>query len=467
MMRLIYIPIEIKARELVSKLFFIADNINENFVFFIGNKLAAKRATSLFGKGIYFYKSINYNDVNHITRIKNKGNAYISLDEEGGATQSNNFAFQAYLNYRSSLENISLVNKIFTWGNFDYKGWQNKYKNYKKKIIKTGSPRFDIWRKKIYSKIFKDEIFYLKKYSPFFFIPSTFISSNSWLKKEIINEKKMKKNNDKLTSSFLKKRIQARKDSYKNFLAFVSLVKKLTKDFPKHKIIIKPHPTENILDWQKKFPKKHFSNVIINNKFDLTAYIAASECVIFSESTAGIQSMIMEKKAISYNLKDNVTFRNFANKCAPQATNYKFLLNFLKKKYQSKQFKYKEKIKDRFYISKKTSSKILMENIRNIKIQPINIKILTFKVNFFGLFFILKDNLNFFLTEIKQKIFKVKPNFKSRFSYSLKMPGGIKRNEVEKVFESLNLDRKIKIINFGRDGYVIYKDINKKYNDKI
>ena len=272
----------------------------------------------------------------------------------------------------------------------------------------------------------------------------------------------MKKNNNKLTSSFLEKRIQARKDSYKNFLAFVDLIKKLTKDFPRHKIIVKPHPTENIHDWQKKFLKKQYSNVVINNKFDLTSYIAASECVIFSESTAGVQSMIMGKKAISYNLKNNVTFRNFANKCAPQTSDYKFLLNFLKKNYLSRQLKYKKKIKDRFYISKKTSSKILMENIKNIKIQPINNKIFNFKVNFFGLCFFLKDNFNFFLTKIKQKIFKIEPNFKSRFSYSLKMPGGIKRNEVERVFKSLELNKKIKIINFGRDGYVIYKDISKR-----
>jgi hypothetical protein len=42
------------------------------------------------------------------------------------------------------------------------------------------------------------------------------------------------------------------------------------------------------------------------------------------------------------------------------------------------------------------------------------------------------------------------------------MPGGIKRNEVERVFKSLELNKKIKIINFGRDGYVIYKDISKR-----
>ena len=454
-MKIIYIPIEIKARELVSKLFFIADNIKENFIFFIGNKIDTRRATSLFGKGVYFYKSINWYDTGHIKSIKKKKHLYISLDEEGGATQSDYSSFQSLLKYRSSKENISLVDRIFTWGNFDYEGWCNKYQNYKTKIFKTGSPRFDLWRPKIYSKIFKDEISQLKKYSPFFFIPSTFISSHNWLQREIANEKRMKKNNKKISSKLLKKRIIARKDSYKNYLEYIKMIKKLSKDFPEHKIIIKPHPSENILDWEKKFKNKKYLNVLIDNKFDLTAYIAASKCVIFSESTAGIQSIIMEKKVISYKLKKNVTFRNFANKCAPSTSNYKSLLRYLRAKSSPKERAiYKRKIKDRFYISNKTSSKIIMTNIKNLQKDKIDFNFLNLKSKFYGSYFLFKDSLKLFLIKIKDNILKNDNDYKS---YSIKMPGGIKQHEIEKIFKKLNLINKINVIKFGKSGYLIYK----------
>ena len=454
-MKIIYIPIEIKARELISKLFFIADNIKENFVFFIGNKSDARRAASLFGKGIYFYKSINWYDTDRIKNIKNKGHVYISLDEEGGATQNDNLSFQSLLKYRSSEENISLVERIFTWGNFDYKGWSNRYKEYKNKIFKTGSPRFDLWKPKIYSKIFKDEILQLKKYSPFFFIPSTFISSYDWLQKEIANEKRMKKNNSKISTTLLKKRINARKDSYKNYLVYVKMIKQLSKDFPKHKIIIKPHPTENISDWVKKFKKKEYSSILIDNKFDITSYIATSKCVIFSESTAGVQSIIMGKKAISYNLKNNITFRNFANTCAPNTSSYKTLLKHLQAINNSKETSiYKKIIKERFYISNKTSSRIIMENIKNLQKNKINFNLLIFKSKFFGSYFLIKDSLKLFLIKIKNKIFK---NGSDHKSYSIKMPGGIKKFEIEKIFKNLNLINKIKIIRFGKSGYLIHK----------
>jgi surface carbohydrate biosynthesis protein len=455
-MKLIYIPIEVKTRELITKLFFIANNIDENFIFFIGDKMATKNATSSLAKGIYFYKSINWYDTPHINRIKNKGNVYISLDEEGGVTQSNKSNFLSILNRRSSELNVSLTDKIFTWGDFDFNGWRDKYKKYKNKIVKTGSPRFDLWRKEVYSKIFKDEILYLKKYAPYIFIPSTFINSYDWLKKEIKHEKKMNKGNSKEPSSFLKKRIKQSKDSYKSYLAYVEMIKKLSVKFPKKKIIIKPHPKENIMDWKKKLDiKDKHSNIIINNEFDLTAYIAAAESVIFTETIAGMQSAIMGKKTISYNIKNVKTLRDYANKCVPNTTDFKTLIKYLNKKSKFKNYKYNKKLRERFYIANKTSSKIIMENIKKIKSENINIKIFYFKLKIYNIFYLFLDNLRFLFINLKNKIFD-KSNFKS---YSVKMPGGIKKEEIEKIFKSLGLIKKVKIIRFGKNGFIIHRNL--------
>ncbi len=453
-MKLIYIPIEVKTRELITKLFFVAENINENFIFFIGDKMATKNAVSSLGKGVYFYKSINWYDTPHINRVKGKGNVYVSLDEEGGVTQSNISNFKSILNRRSSKKNITLVDKIFTWGDFDYKGWITKYNKHKNKIVKTGSPRFDLWRNEVYSKIFKNEILQLKKYSPFIFIPSTFINSSEWLKKEIDHEKKMNKGNTKEPSTFLKKRINQSKDSYKSFIAYVDMIKKLSVKFPKKKIIIKPHPKENLFDWKKKFEKKNkYLNVIINNDFDLTAYIAASECVIFTETIAGMQSAVMGKKTISYNLKNISTLRNYANKCVPSTTDFKTLVKYLNKKSLKQNLKYKKKIQNRFYISNKTTSKIIMENIKKLKINNLNMNIFYLKLKIYNVYYLILDNLKFLLIRIKNRIFD-KSNFKS---YSIKMPGGISKSEIEKVFKNLGIIRKVKIINFGKNGYIIHR----------
>ena len=157
-MKLIYIPVELKSRELMNKLFFIANNIDENFVFFIGDKTSVNRAVRLLGKGVYFYKSINYYDTDHINRVKNRGNVYVSLDEEGGATLNNSKVFQSFLKYRSSQKNMTLVDRIFTWGDFDHKGWQKKYIKFKHKIIKLARPELMFGKKKYIQKFLRTKL---------------------------------------------------------------------------------------------------------------------------------------------------------------------------------------------------------------------------------------------------------------------------------------------------------------------
>jgi len=54
-----------------------------------------------------------------------------------------------------------------------------------------------------------------------------------------------------------------------------------------------------------------------------------------------------------------------------------------------------------------------------------------------------------------RKIILRQSNFKS---YTIKMSGGIKRKDVVKIFKNLGLINKVKIINFGKNGYIIYKN---------
>jgi hypothetical protein len=101
-----------------------------------------------------------------------------------------------------------------------------------------------------------------------------------------------------------------------------------------------------------------------------------------------------------------------------------------------------------------------MNNIKKIKIENTNLKKLKHRVRLFGLYFLLKDNAYSLFTYIK----KITTNAEIGYqSHLLKMPGGIKREEVENFYEKLYLKKKIKIMNFGKNGYLIYKNDAKKY----
>ena len=76
MRKLIYITIESKSRELYPKLFLINSALKKNFDCFIGDKVSIARAVKILGKGIYFYKSMNHYDTDHIKEVK-KNNLYV------------------------------------------------------------------------------------------------------------------------------------------------------------------------------------------------------------------------------------------------------------------------------------------------------------------------------------------------------------------------------------------------------
>ena len=99
-----------------------------------------------------------------------------------------------------------------------------------------------------------------------------------------------------------------------------------------------------------------------------------------------------------------------------------------------------------------------MENIKKIKSENVNIRFFYLKLKIYNIFYLLFDNLRFLFINLKNKIFD-KSSFKS---YSVKMPGGIKKEEIEKIFKSLGLINKVKIIRFGKNGFVIHKNLLRK-----
>ncbi len=448
-MKIIHIPIEVKSRELIPKLFFISRALKKNFACFIGDKIAVNRSVKFFKSGIYFHKSINKNDKNYIVDIKSKVNGYISIDEEAGNSLKNEKELENVLEYRSSKTNVMNVDRIYNWGNFDNKVWVKKYRDFRKKFKITGIPRIDIWKKSVSKLIFYNEINYLKKrYGNFIFIPSTFISSKEKLDQLINFEKKRI-----LNKNYLRKKIDSRKFEYKLFLEFKKLISRFSKENLNLNIVIKPHPSELVADW--KNVTKNLDNVFIDNEYEITPYIMASKCVVFNSSTAGIQSIFMGKKTLCYkSISDNKSLRNFPNKFGIQCNSYENLKKKINEDVIDNNNNQIKVLKQRMLISKKFSSDLILQDIitsyRNLE------KFKYKKISFMS-FSIAYNFKSFFKIDKFERLFSKKKdiNLPSR-SMSQKLDGGISKKEIELIFEKLKI-KNYNLKSFGRNGYLIYK----------
>ena len=458
MKKIIYISIEVKSREFLPKLFFASRAVEKGFNCFIGDKIAIARAVKYFGPGIYFYKSINHYDTKHILSIKNE-NLYVAQDEEAGFAKPNNKEFNKFITYRSSYENVKLIDRFYNWGKFDYINYTHRYKKEKKKFLITGSPRLDLWKKSISDKVFKDQLDQIKKYKKFVLIASSGVSSLKEFKKRLIVDKQAKKLRNQ--KEIDKKNIEHMYE-YTVFKKTVELINSLALKFPDINFIVRKHPSESMEDWKKitvKFPK----NVFFDNRFDVYGWISLSKCIIHTASTVGLQAYYLKKNIISFVPKVLGANRGFSNQFGIKVSNKakvaETLSQILKNKKSINIFNSKKKqiFKNRLFINSNSfSSDIIVKDLLKI-----SRKVKTSKNNKMLFFYSYYLYLRTCLSELKHfLIFNKKKPLLARRSMREKIPGGIKKNEIIKFYSNIIKNKKIIVKQMGPNGFLISKEKN-------
>ena len=153
----------------------------------------------------------------------------------------------------------------------------------KKKLIIIGIPKFELLKeplKKIFLEKSKD---FKKKYGDYILITSRFANVNYNRNKKVNQPPSIY--GDYLTST---------KKIFDKFKLIPNLINKL---YPNNKIIIRPHPSENIETW-KKIVKKNKNCEVIYDDF-LYPWILGSKFIIQNRCSTGIEAFIL-KKVISF-----------------------------------------------------------------------------------------------------------------------------------------------------------------------
>src|SRR6056297_3421602 len=143
----IYIPIEIKVRELEGRLLLALAAAERGHSVIVGEKkdtigLANK---GLLPPGLIHLKSITPHESmkKMLARLKKNGHAVTVQDEESGLLDE---TYDTFARLRFSEETIKSVDKVLAWGEYDSRSLKQYYSSQSDKIVVTGSPRVDFWR---------------------------------------------------------------------------------------------------------------------------------------------------------------------------------------------------------------------------------------------------------------------------------------------------------------------------------
>ena len=146
----IYISIELKKRELSSRLLLALEAAKRGHDVYLG-EVTPYLNRNIFEPGIVHLKSLTPTSqrISQLKEFKNKKFFCTSQDEESGHTNDDP---KQYINLRYGKKTIELSEKIFTWGKFDYQNLIKEYSKFKKKFSNTGNPRIDFWKHPFFSR---------------------------------------------------------------------------------------------------------------------------------------------------------------------------------------------------------------------------------------------------------------------------------------------------------------------------
>ncbi len=456
----IYIPIELKVREFFSQIllsFFLSEL---GFRVYLGskNKLIDVVLRKKTKGGIFLFKGGLHEK--YIDNLMNKIDYHVIIDQEIGPGIGTKKQYEEEIPGRFHKKTIKSIHHYFTVNRRVLKIAKNKLKKINGKVIFTGWPRIDLWKKK-YKFLFDDQINKIKKkYDNYILFNSDFAYVSKNYKSESTQYYSWYlENNKSKIQKYLKIREILAKEAYLEFLEFIKILKNYANKNPKKKIVIRPHPAENIDSWYENLGD--LKNVFVEKPHgDVIPWIYAASGVLHRGCTTGLQSLYMGKptaflivnkkkfkhpmkeKKIPYKLSYKINNINQLEDWVNKSKLHKFNSNYLNNELGISK-------KDAVFNISKILSSLKMNKVDTIKISK--------EKNI--LFNKLKIYKNFFLKIILIILNTIGYNEKSanNFGRAEKIFNGINNTEIKTYINKLNnkYKKRVKSYQFTEDCVII------------
>jgi surface carbohydrate biosynthesis protein len=313
----LHLPIEVHKRELDGKLLLAYYAVKNNYSVIIGRQPAVYANAKHFPRGIFFSKGYpNASGYRHgpLRDIKKMGHAIVELDEEGLLLNRD----IKFISDRTTENNYKILNQIYCWGNEQENALSKAYPKFKNRLFVTGHPRFDLLREKFRS-VHSEEVEKIKqKYGDFILVNTRFSIYNHAYGDRFQRLAKALHNRYPNLYSHLR-------DLYHHF---IKMIKSLSNSYPNLNIVIRPHPSESKVSYQKEF--QNYNNVFIEHEGTIAKWNLASNIVIHNSCTTGLEAFLLGKPVISYRpITSNQHDEYLPNAVSYQATNVNEVTSFI------------------------------------------------------------------------------------------------------------------------------------------
>ena len=318
----IYIPVEIKVRELEGRLLLALAAAERGHEVLLGQKQDVEflLQQDLAKPGILHHKSILPCQLEQLQLLKHYGHKVTVQDEEHGLLAPD---YKIFAQRRFSPETIKLTDRIYCWGHFDHSAITDFYSATQPQLVLTGSPRADFWRDDMDQYNFNDATEYPLPYV--LFVSNQVLALNAnrlWLL--VRNQQYLYGcDADELEADIFRS-YAWQAEMVRHFLL---AIRSVSKTFPNLTVVVRPHPAQDNNAWPIFL--EGTPNVLVTREGTLGQWIRHAAVVVHEGCTSGFEAAAMGRPVIAYEPIPPVKARPIPNQLSLSAKTKDELLKLI------------------------------------------------------------------------------------------------------------------------------------------
>jgi surface carbohydrate biosynthesis protein len=234
-------------------------------------------------------------------RLLSNGSAIMYLHDEGGMFEANSWKEQVIGKHQLEALRSRTINRICAWGRKQRDVMSEYAPEMADRLRVTGSPRFDICSSR-FDWIARNEVQEIRdKFGPFILACTRFGSIAS--KKGIHHPFERKLDPHMWPANLETSQVadlwftKWRQDVH-DFTEFVVLMKELATAHPDRQIVLRPHPSEELLFYGRALTQ--FKNVKVINEGNVMNWIRAADLLVHSNCTTGIEATLSGRPVLNF-----------------------------------------------------------------------------------------------------------------------------------------------------------------------
>jgi surface carbohydrate biosynthesis protein len=289
--RWVYLPVEVKARELQSRILLGCFAAEAGFGVVVGKKYPLNELASDLPRGLYVDKSCQLGALPELRYRRAAGHIITCLDEEGVVYED----AEAYAASRLSAQTLHAVHRFYAWGHDQAGVIDRFFPDCTSRVSVTGNPRVDLWRPE-FRAVFGAEADALQsQYGHYVLVASSFGRAfrgpDAFLPANRLRAARLGVDPDELAAQNY--------DYSLDLLSQLSeAVVELARTVPDRIVVVRPHQADDPSHWEKVATRQ--SNILVIREGPITPWLMGADAVVHNNSTSGIESFLIGRPTIVF-----------------------------------------------------------------------------------------------------------------------------------------------------------------------